>query len=198
MTSWEEYYKIHKQDEIKPNRILEKVIARMNGMKSVTDIGCGAGTDAIYLLQKGMKVYAIDKEDTSLKIIKQRLKDINKENLLNNLHFINEKFEKSRLPAVDLVNSYNSLSYCEPDYFDSFIIKIKNSINKNGVFVGNFFGIEDSWNDRKNMTFLSKEDVIELFEDFDIIELTEIKKKGVTSLKKEKFWHFIDVIAIKK
>lgn len=48
------------------------------------------------------------------------------------------------------------------------------------------------------MTFLSKEDVIELFEDFDIIELTEIKKKGVTSLKKEKFWHFIDVIAIKK
>lgn len=197
MTNWEEYYKIHKQDEIKPNRILEKVITRMNEIKLVTDIGCGAGTDTIYLLQKGMKVYAIDKEDTSLKVIKQRLKDINKENLLKDLHFIKEKFENSRLPSVDLVNSYNSLSYCDPNYFDSFIIKIKNSINMNGIFVGNFFGVEDSWNGRKNMTFLSKEEVIDLFKDFDIIELSEIKKKGVTSLKKEKFWHFIDVIAIK-
>lgn len=198
MIDWEEYYKIHKQDEIKPNRILEKIVKEMDVIQSVVDIGCGAGTDTIFLLQKGIKVYAIDREEASLRIIQQRLKNINKETLLDNFQFINESFERASLPSVDLVNSYNSLSYCEPKYFYDFISKVKESINKNGVFVGNFFGIEDSWNGKKNMTFLSKDEVINIFKDFNIIEINEIKKKGITSLKAEKFWHFIDVIAIKK
>lgn len=197
MINWEENYKIHMQDEIKPNRILEKALNKMNKIQSAIDIGCGAGTDTIYLLQEGMKVYAIDREEASLRIIQQRLKN-NKETLLENLQFINDSFEKVSLPSVDLVNSYNSLSYCQPSYFGDFIDKVKECINNNGIFVGNFFGVEDSWNGKRNMTFLSKEDILNIFQHFNIVEINEIKKKGVTSLKNEKFWHFIDVIAIKK
>lgn len=197
MVDWEEYYKIHTNDDIQPNRLLKNITDKLSNVKTAIDLGCGAGTDTIFLLENGIHVYAIDKEEASYRIINQRLKNLNEEYLKNNLIYMIDSFEKIHIPKVDLVNSYNSLSYCEPSYFYQFINTIKSSINKNGIFVGNFFGTEDSWSDKKNMTFLTKQKVIELFEDFDIIEINEIKKKGFTSLKKEKFWHFIDIVAIK-
>ena len=68
-----------------------------------------------------------------------------------------------------------------------------------GYFVGNFFGLNDSWaNIKKDMTFLSKEDVLNLLNDFEIIEFTEIEKDGKTGLGKMKHWHIYEVIAKKK
>lgn len=198
MIDWEEYYKIHTNDDIKPNRLLEKITDKLSNIKTAADLGCGAGTDTIFLLENGINVYSIDKEESSSRIINQRLKNLHEENLKTNLVCMINSFEKINLPKVDLVNCYNSLSYCEPSYFYQFIDTIKSSINKCGIFVGNFFGTEDSWCGKKNMTFLTKQNVIELFNGFDIVEINEIKRKGVTSLKKEKFWHFIDLIAIKK
>ncbi len=197
MINWEEYYKVHTDDEIEPNRLLKKVIDKPNNIKSAIDLGSGAGTDTISLLEKGINVYSIDKEASSSRIINQRLKNLNKENLKTNLMCITDNFETINLPKVDLINCYNSLSYCNPSHFYKFIDNIKSSINKGGTFAANFFGVEDSWYGKENMTFLTKQNVLDLFHDFNIIEINETKKKGVTSLKKEKFWHFIDIIATK-
>ena len=197
MINWEEYYKIHANDEIKPNRLLEKVMKKTNNIKSAIDIGAGTGTDTIFLLEKGITVYSIDKENSSSKMINQRLKNLNKENFKTNLICITDNFETVNLPKVDLINCFNSLSYCNPSNFYKFIDNIKSSINEGGALVANFFGVEDSWYGKENMTFLTKQNVIDLFQDFNIIYINEIKKKGVTSLQKEKFWHFIDIIATK-
>ncbi len=48
------------------------------------------------------------------------------------------------------------------------------------------------------MTFLSKEQVLELFNKFDIIHFKEIEENGKTGLGKIKHWHIFDVIAKKK
>lgn len=61
-----------------------------------------------------------------------------------------------------------------------------------------FFGVNDSWNEiRKEMVFLSKEQVIELFKDFEIIEFKEVEKDDFTGLGKMKHWHIFNIIAKK-
>ena len=69
----------------------------------------------------------------------------------------------------------------------------------NGYFVGNFFGLKDSWaNIKEKMVFLSKEEVLELFNQFEIIKFEEIEKDGKTGLGKMKHWHIYEIIARKK
>jgi hypothetical protein len=77
--------------------------------------------------------------------------------------------------------------------------EIKKNIVKKGYFVGNFFGLNDSWKDvKKQMTFLSKDQVLNLFDDFEIISFKEVEKDGKTGLDKMKHWHIFVVIARKK
>ena len=47
------------------------------------------------------------------------------------------------------------------------------------------------------MIFLSKEQVLQLFDGFEIIYFQEIKCDGKTGLGKMKHWHIFDVIAMK-
>lgn len=70
---------------------------------------------------------------------------------------------------------------------------------KNGYFVGNFFGLNDSWAKiKKEMVFLSKEQILDLFKNsFEIIYFNEIEKDGKTGLGKLKHWHVYNVIAKK-
>lgn len=67
-----------------------------------------------------------------------------------------------------------------------------------GYFVGNFFGINDSWAKvKENMVFLSKEQILDLLKDFEIIDFQENLYDGKTALGKIKHWHIYDVIAKK-
>ena len=47
------------------------------------------------------------------------------------------------------------------------------------------------------MTFLTKEHVIKLFNDFKIIEFEEVEKDDLTGLDKIKHWHILNLIAKK-
>ena len=71
---------------------------------------------------------------------------------------------------------------------------------KSGYFVGNFFGLNDSWTKiKKEMTFLSKKQILDLFKNsFEIIHFKEIEKDAKTGLGKMKHWHIYNVIAKKK
>lgn len=48
------------------------------------------------------------------------------------------------------------------------------------------------------MVFLSKEQVLDLLTDFEIIKFEEIEKDGKTGFGKMKHWHTYEVIAKKK
>ena len=156
------------------------------------DLGCGAGNDTIFLIKNGWKVIAIDKENTE-NIIRNNLN--NEEQ--NSLEFEKQDFENITLKPCDLLVANLSLSFCNKKYFSELWNKIVNSISKDGYFVGNFFGINDTWANRPYMTFLSKEDVLDLFLAFETIDFKEIERNGKTALGKTKHWHIFNVIAKK-
>ena len=158
------------------------------------DLGCGAGRDSIFLIKNGWKVIAIDKEDTE-KMIRSSLQEEEQ----NYLKFIKQDFENNIiLQPCNLLVANSSLSFCNRKNFDYLWNKIVNSISKDGYFVGNFFGINDSWANRPNMVFFTKEEVIKLFSSFEIINFKEVAKNGKTALGVEKHWHVFNVIAKKK
>lgn len=158
------------------------------------DLGCGAGRDSIFLIKNGWKVIAIDKEDTE-KMIRSSLQEEEQ----NYLEFIKQDFENNIiLQSCNLLVANSSLSFCNRKNFDYLWKKIVDSISKDGYFVGNFFGINDSWANRPNMFFFTKEEVIKLFSSFEIINFKEVAKNGKTALGVEKHWHVFNVIAKKK
>ncbi len=75
---WEEIYSRHNLTEIpwhsdKPDRELIDLIENKKIKPySVLDVGCGAGTDAIYLASKGCKVTAIDVSHEAIRIAWER------------------------------------------------------------------------------------------------------------------------------
>lgn len=178
-----------KTKNLKPSTILKKFFAnnQTENIKVVMDLGCGACKDTRYLLEKELKVIAVDVNDISEYI------DIKNDNLI----FIKSKFEDLKFSKVDLINAQNSLSFCNPKDFKDFINRIKNSINTEGYFIGNFFGKHDDWIERRDMTFLSKEEVLNIFMEFKIKYIAEIEEDAKTVLSKEKHWHVISIIAQK-
>ncbi len=75
---WEEIYSRHNLAEIpwhsdKPDRELIDLIENKKIKPYfVLDVGCGAGTDAIYLASKGCKVTAIDVSHEAIMIARER------------------------------------------------------------------------------------------------------------------------------
>ena len=159
------------------------------------DIGCGAGNETVYLIKKGWNVISIDKENVEERISKRLSTEE-----LKRFKFQKQNFEDMMLEKSDLIVANYSLPFCDSQQIEKVWKKIIDSIRPNGYFVGNFFGINDSWNKEKSqITFLTKIQVENLFEKFNIIKFNEVEKDGITGLGKMKHWHIFNVIArIKK
>ena len=186
-----DYYE--KTKNTMPRKNVRKFVEMNVKPGTCIDLGCGAGTDTIYLIMNGWKVIAIDKENTE-EIIRKALN----EGEQNSLEFEKQDFKNITLNPCNLLVANLSLSFCDKKYFNDLWDKIVNSISKDGYFVGNFFGKHDTWANRPNMTFFSKEEVIDLFSSFEIINFGEMEKDGKTALGTKKHWHIINVIAKKK
>lgn len=158
------------------------------------ELGCGAGNDTVYLIKNNWKVLAIDRENVEERIAK-RLND--KE--LEKFTFQQQNFENLELEKSNLIVANYCLPFCNKNKFEELWNKIKSSIANRGYFVGNFFGTNDEWNGiKKEIIFLSREQIMELFDDFEIILFKETEKDALTGLGKMKHWHIFDVIARKK
>lgn len=192
MNKWDNYHKI--TDNKPPRKNIIQFINKYNELTGTAiDLGCGAGRDTIYLIEHKWNVLSIDSADVENTIRNQL--DADKQDKLT---FQIQKFEDLHLPKCDLIISNNALPFCNKEYFYNMWQEICNSINLNGFFVGNFFGLKDEWNTPTNTkTFLSKEKVIELFKNFDILEFEEIEEDNPTALGKMKHWNTFEVVAKK-
>ena len=193
MKNIEKYYNNTESEKPRKNvqYLIEKV--KYNPGKAI-ELGCGAGNDTVYLIKNNWNVLAIDRESVEERITKR----LNNEEL-EKFRFQKQNFESLELEKNNLIVANYCLPFCNKNNFKELWNKINNSILKDGYFVGNFFGINDEWKSTKEeMTFLTKEQVIELFKDFEIIEFKEVEKDGATGLGKMKHWHIFNVIAKKK
>lgn len=186
-----EYYKKTKNSNI-PKNIRTFLNMKVKAGTCI-DLGCGAGRDTVFLIKNGWKVIAIDKEDTE-NIIRNSLNEEEQ----NSLKFVKQDFENVILESCNLLVANASLSFCHKKYFNELWNKIMTSITEDGYFVGNFFGINDTWAKRDNMTFFTKDEVLNLFNSFEIINFREIEKDGKTVLGVNKHWHLFNVISKKK
>lgn len=181
MEKIEKYYE--NTTEAKPNYTVKRFIELNVKPGNAIELGCGAGRDTVYLIKNGWNVLAIDREEVKSKIEAKLTKEEMKK-----FNFLKQKFEDVKIEKNNLV----------VDNFKELWNKIKNGILKGGYFVGNFFGDNDEWKSTKEeMTFLTKEHVIKLFNDFEIIEFKEVEKDDLTGLGKIKHWHILNVIAKK-
>lgn len=191
MGNIEKYY--NNTADMQPNYTIKKFIKLNIKPGNAVELGCGAGRDTVYLIRNGWNVLAIDREDVESRILKKL-----KEDELKRFRFSRQSFRSLELENNNLVVANFSLPFCNKNDFKELWNKINNSIFKDGYFVGNFLGINDEWKSTKEeMTFLTKEQVIELFENFEIVEFKEIEKDETTGLGKMKHWHIFNVIAKK-
>ena len=192
MKSIEKYY--DNTTDAMPNYTVKKFIKLNVEPGNAVELGCGAGRDTVCLIKNGWNVLAIDRENVESRIAAKL-----SEEELKQFKFLKQKFEYIELEKNNLVVANFSLPFCNKNNFKELWNKINNSILKDGYFVGNFFGINDEWKSTKEeMTFLTKEQVIELFKNFEIIEFKEVEKDGTTGLGKMKHWHIFNVIAKKR
>ncbi|HJJ15395.1 MAG TPA: methyltransferase domain-containing protein [Clostridiaceae bacterium] len=177
-----------------PNYTVKKFIELNVEPGNAVELGCGAGRDTVYLIKNGWNVLAIDREDVETRIVSKLLVEE-----LEQFEFFKQRFEAIKLENSNLVVANFSLPFCNKNDFKKLWDKINQSILNDGYFVGNFFGDKDEWKIAKEeMTFLTKDQVMELFRDFEIVEFKEVEKDGLTGLGKMKHWHIFNVIAKKK
>ena len=112
---------------------------------------------------------------------------------MKKFRFSKQNFEDIELEKTDLIVSNFSLSFCDIDKFKELWNKIQNSIKTNRIFCRKFFlEFNDEWNDsRTRKTFFTREQVEELFGNFEIIIFKEIEKDGMTRRGKRKALAFI-------
>ena len=191
MKNIEKYYE--NTANANPNYTVKKFIELNVKPGNAIELGCGAGRDTVYLIKNGWNVLSIDREDVSCRIESK----LNKEEV-KKFKFSQQKFENIKLEKNNLVVANFSIPFCNKNNFKELWNKINNSILKDGYFVGNFFGNNDEWKSTKEeMTFMTKKQVLELFENFEIIEIKEVEKDNLTGLGKTKHWHMFNVIAKK-
>ena len=192
MIDVEKYY--DNTANLMPSYTVKKFIELNVKPENAVELGCGAGRDTVYLIRNGWNVLAIDRENVESRIVEKLSKEE-----LKKLKFSRQKFENIELEKNNLVVANFSLPFCNKVNFEDLWNKINNSLLEDGYFVGNFFGVNDEWKKtKKEMTFLTREQVIELFKDFEIIEFKEVEKDDFTGMGKIKHWHIFNVIAKKR
>lgn len=187
---WSSYYDQTRDGPPRP--LLIKALEYVSHKKRAIDIGGGALRDTRYLLHEGFDVTVIDKSPW----LTEEAAAIHSERL----HAYVTTFEDFDFgeKQYDLAAAMFSLPFNRPETFNNVFSSIKQSLVPGGVFCGQFFGINDTWANKETMTFHTKQQVEELFEDMDVIQLNEKEENGRTAAGISKHWHVFHVIAKKK
>lgn len=157
------------------------------------DLGCGAGRDTRYLLEQGFQVTAVDADANAMAILatfpyQERLRAVQ------------SSFVDFPLENYDLINAHFSLPFLPREQFYAVFEKVRQVLNPDGIFVGQFFGIHDQWNTPEQagkMTFLTREEALQALEGLDVIEFEEEDVDSVVADGSPKHWHVFHSIARK-
>lgn len=182
MNVWGDYFRKTKGN---PRPLLVEALSyAVKGGKAL-DLGSGAGNDTRYLQERGYSVISVDSSSK----VKEYVPDA-----------VISTFEEYPFPKNEfvIVNAQFALPFCSPEKINNVVTSIKASLIPGGVFVGQFFGPEDSWSGNPEMNFQTKDQVKNFFSDFELLKLVETKKEAETALGEPHFWHVFHVIARKK
>lgn len=187
MNKWEIYYKNTKNNP--PSHLLTEAVPFVVNKNQALDLGAGALNDSKYLLTSGFSVVAVDKEKFSEQVSDEKYV------------FVQSLFKDYNFPedAFDLINAQFSLPFNDKESFLVVWEKVINSLGPKGVFTGQLFGLRDEWNvPGSKLVFHSRDEVVGLLSNLDILKLEEIEEKGKIADGTFKHWHYFNIIACKK
>jgi cyclopropane fatty-acyl-phospholipid synthase-like methyltransferase len=157
------------------------------------DLGCGAGVDARYLAESGMKVTAIDNDRAAIRSTRTLCAGLSvktKQMDLKDVHLGTEN--------VDLVVAWNSLPFLKRRIVKQILTAVEVALIPGGIFVFSLLGPEDAWAKRPTeMSFFSQSELRNILKHSRFIEVKESWREGPDAAGHRKFWHRVQGIAQK-
>src|SRR3954454_8035618 len=157
------------------------------------DFGAGALNATLYMLSAGFG--HVTSVDASV-----RAQELAKELPREHVTFVLSRFEDFDFPTrfYDLANAEFCLPFMMQDDFARIFPRLLNSVSVGGIFTGQLFGINDSWNvENSGMSFHTRSEAAGYFTNFEIRELEEEDHPGTTKLGEPKHWHIFHIIAVR-
>ncbi len=177
--------------EFKPHKLVEDALTYVKNTGDALDVGAGSLRNTKYLLERGFRVVAVDKDE----FIESSAKEINNDDLSAFCVDITEwDFPENEF---DLVIAINSLPFLHPNNFEKVFEKIKCSLKPGGVFCFTLFGNKDSWATNTERTFFSRNEVEELISDMNTHLFVEEEEDGKSIRGDDKHWHIFKIIVQK-
>ena len=185
---WEDFYKITKDRP--PWPLLVQAISLLRRKEYALDLGCGAGRDTRFLLDQGFKVTAVDNVSHAIALLANFPQ--------GRLRAVQASFEAFEFETYDLINAHFALPFTSEDRFHEVFARIKLALNAGGIFVGQFFGVNDEWNTPGNqMTFLTREQAEAELKGLKVLEFHEEDVDSHIADGTPKHWHVFHIIAQK-
>lgn len=169
-------------------KLLIKFLDEYN-INNAIDLGCGAGNETVYMIKRGIKVIACDRQ-LNKDLILNRLNDDEKEKI----SFVESDFVNISIPKTQCICAFFSIPFCNPKEFNNLWDKIYNSLENEGYFVGQLFGDRDAWSNNKDINTFTTEQVKRYLEKYQLVSFKEVEYVRKLDNKK---WHSYNIIAKK-
>lgn len=194
---WEAYYE--RIEGRGPRPLLLEALSKFSEdpspttTRSAIDLGFGDGTETVALLEAGWQVLAIDNEPSAVARLEAKVASEDR----SRLEISTKSFAEADFSEAHLVFAGISLPFCHPADFDRVWTRIVAAIRPGGRFAGHFLGVRDDWADHEGMTFLTRSEVLHLFDsEFDVEYFKEREEEEPSSTGPKK-WHLFEAIAKK-
>lgn len=195
---WNRYYKNKLYQP--PRELIQRAALSFEKPGKAIDLGCGVGNEAVFLLNMGWQVWAIDSQRSAIQLLQNRKDLAASEKLVPLLAKFDNELDWEKLPLVDFVYASCSLPFCQSQDFLKVWNQMKEKVLPGGRIASHFFGCNyQGFSDREKseMTFLTRKDVESLFEDFEIEYFQEHEEDGESGTGQAIHSHIFEVIAIK-
>lgn len=173
-----DYIETSEEEDRERNLFLERIFKRYN-IKSIFDLTCGTGAQAIYFLRKGYKVKASDYSKGMVSVANKKLRKLNMKN----------RFQVADMRTVNLgkadavITMFNAIGNLSKADFEKTLLNIKDNLKPKGFYIFDIYNL----NVLPNGLPLKKHiDVIKEIGDLYLVRFCENKvnlKKGVLSTK---------------
>ncbi|MBI4010571.1 MAG: class I SAM-dependent methyltransferase [Candidatus Aenigmarchaeota archaeon] len=156
--SWDQTYRNHNYKELpwetaNPDKELTRLVNEGKIAKcKVLDIGCGAGTNSIFLSRQGFDVIGVDISSTAVKIAKHRTKDVGAKAkfLVGNAY--NLKFQKS---VFDFIFDRGCFHHIPIEFRKIYVKQNHRLLTDNGKYYLHAFSDSNYWH-QENLFSLKK------------------------------------------
>ena len=188
--SWSPYFKASLEKPLHP--IWRNIDPHLASGQIALDLGCGAGGGVVHLLEKGLKVVAVDQEAEALEITRSRIPEGAEVRLMK------AQFQDLALEfeSLDVVIALFSLFFLRSWELGQVWKQITQALKPGGIVAGQWLGVNDDWADR-GYTVHPKAEVEAFFRNFEILSFEEVERDGETILREPKHWHVFHIVARK-